>query len=469
MIAAFPELAAAPMLWCASSSSGVIRPDGTTTGLTGHRIYIPVMNSSLILEAGKAMEKRLWAEGLGRIKISISGNPLRRCLIDTCVYRPEHLDFVAKPTLGPGLKREVPDPIIVGDPNAQFDLQRVIDANTPDVAKRAKTNYRKQFAKKQDEIQRIRAAWLEKQCKQYEQKTTMSREHVRLNLMKIFEDQTLPLFFSLITAEGEEITVSELWDDPKKYDKQRFHDPLEPDYRNDPRIAYLRMLDVKEPYIYSHAHGGCRYKLEAPRVVVEIVKGNVHQLKMQCMAVLSKSGDFFSYGSDKPVMAQVMKWGKLKVLDAMWMTDELDRRIEFRQVMGSGSSRKSVPADTPSGVSASLLTNFIKFKGFPPLEAVIQDPILRLDGSLLNTPGYDSQTKLYLVDRPGSSFSIPVNPSQEEAADCGQRAVGAIRRIPLVWCGRPWGSLRRRVNRLPAPDFADRAWVSFRCPDGGYR
>ena len=193
------------------------------------------------------------------------------------------------------------------------------------------------------------------------------------------------------------------------------------------------MLDVKEPYIYSHAHGGCRYKLEAPRVVVEIVKGNVHQLKMQCMAVLSKSGDFFSYGSDKPVMAQVMKWGKLKVLDAMWMTDELDRRIEFRQVMGSGSSRKSVPADTPSGVSASLLTNFIKFKGFPPLEAVIQDPILRLDGSLLNTPGYDSQTKLYLVDRPGSSFSIPVNPSQEEAATAVNVLWAPFAEFP--WCG----------------------------------
>lgn len=408
------SLVDATMLRSASSSSGIILPDGTSMGLVGQRIYIPVNNASLIPAAGEALWTLLAAEGYCWVIISKSGRFLRRTLIDRCVFQPERLDFVAPPNLGPGLSRKVPEPYILGDPNVRFDLTRLIDVVKQEDRDRAEENYRRIKQALEPKRKAIHEAWLNEEGKKYEQRTNMSWDQVRLNLMKIFEDRTLPLFFSLITSDGTEVTVSELWDDPKKYDKQRFHDPLEPDYRNDPRIAYLRMLDVKEPYIYSHAHGGCRYKLEAPRVRVEIAKGQGPQIRDQCMGVLIESQNLYCLGNKGP-MVHVSNRGHLEVVDPMWLTDKLERWIDFVQVRGVGASRHLEPADAPYRLAGELLKTFRNYSGFQIIEAVIRHPTLLPDGSLLTTSGYDPQSKLFLAAPEGSSFYIPVNPSLEEA------------------------------------------------------
>ncbi len=55
LIAAAPALADAPMLWRPSASAGCVGPDGSVlSGLTRHRLYIPVVDATLIPEAGKA-------------------------------------------------------------------------------------------------------------------------------------------------------------------------------------------------------------------------------------------------------------------------------------------------------------------------------------------------------------------------------------------------------------------------------
>lgn len=51
---------------------------------------------------------------------------------------------------------------------------------------------------------------------------------------------------------------------------------------------------------------------------------------------------------------------------------------------------------------------------FPPLEGIIQVPALRLDGTVLNQPGYDHQTRLYYINPPDLLVpTIPENPSQD--------------------------------------------------------
>ena len=66
LIAAAPVLADAPMLWRPSASAGCVSPDSSIlSGLTRHRLYIPVADAALIPEAGKALEALLWATLLG--------------------------------------------------------------------------------------------------------------------------------------------------------------------------------------------------------------------------------------------------------------------------------------------------------------------------------------------------------------------------------------------------------------------
>ncbi len=408
-----PPLVDATMMRSQSSSSGIILPDGTTTGLVGQRIYIPVEKASQIPAAGEALGILLAANGHCWVKISKSGRFLRCTLIDLSVFQPERLDYVAPPTLDSGLSRKVREPYIVGDPNVRFDLTRLIDAVTQQDRDRAEANYRKIEQALEPKRKAIHEAWLDEQGKKYAQRNKMSPEQVRLNLIKLAADRTLPLFFVLITSDGTEVTVREIWENPAKWHGHRFHDPEEPDYRNDPRIAVLRMIGVKEPYIYSHAHGGSRYKLEASRVIVEIAKGNGPQIRDQCMAVLIKSGELFRFG-DKGPMVHITTNSDLVMVEPAWLTDKLERLIEFRQVRGSGSSLQSEPADAPYRLGGDLLKNFSNYSEFQIIEAVIRHPTLLLDGSLLTTPGYDPKSKLFLAAPSGSSFSIPLNPSQEE-------------------------------------------------------
>jgi hypothetical protein len=52
---------------------------------------------------------------------------------------------------------------------------------------------------------------------------------------------------------------------------------------------------------------------------------------------------------------------------------------------------------------------------FPALEAVVEAPIMRPDGTIFDTPGYDPQTRLYY--RPVAGFDVPPIPDAPTAAD----------------------------------------------------
>jgi hypothetical protein len=117
LIAATPALADAPMLWRPSASAGCVDPDGgILTGLTRHRLYIPVSDATLIPEAGKALEALLWATpGAGWCDIGTAGQRLPRCLVDVSVWQPERLDFAGPSVLVDGVTRAGVDGVIYGD------------------------------------------------------------------------------------------------------------------------------------------------------------------------------------------------------------------------------------------------------------------------------------------------------------------------------------------------------------------
>jgi hypothetical protein len=55
---------------------------------------------------------------------------------------------------------------------------------------------------------------------------------------------------------------------------------------------------------------------------------------------------------------------------------------------------------------------------FPPLEGIICAPTLRPDGSILDTPGYDLDTGLYLYLAPGQFPPMPHDPTVDDARLC---------------------------------------------------
>lgn len=107
LIAAAPALADAPMPWRPSASAGCVAPDGSVlSDLTRHRLYIPVVDATLIPEAGKALEALLWATpGAGWCDIGVAGQRLPRCLVDVSVWQPERLNFAGPSLLVDGVTR----------------------------------------------------------------------------------------------------------------------------------------------------------------------------------------------------------------------------------------------------------------------------------------------------------------------------------------------------------------------------
>ena len=56
---------------------------------------------------------------------------------------------------------------------------------------------------------------------------------------------------------------------------------------------------------------------------------------------------------------------------------------------------------------------------FPPLRGIVEVPVLRPDGSILENRGYDPTTKLYYHPLPGLTLApIPLSPNQQDAVNC---------------------------------------------------
>mgnify|MGYP001589048874 CR=1 FL=1 len=69
---------------------------------------------------------------------------------------------------------------------------------------------------------------------------------------------------------------------------------------------------------------------------------------------------------------------------------------------------------------------------FPPLTSIMSTPTLRPDGSLLDRPGYDAATGLYLNWDSIQFPAIPAQPSRDQASDAFQDLLEPFREFPLA-------------------------------------
>ena len=79
---------------------------------------------------------------------------------------------------------------------------------------------------------------------------------------------------------------------------------------------------------------------------------------------------------------------------------------------------------------------------FPPLDAVTASPIVRTDGTIISTPGYDAPTRLYYL--PESTFKLPQIPDAPTPA----HIKAALDLIEDVIADFPWVSPSDRVNAI---------------------
>lgn len=93
--------------------------------------------------------------------------------------------------------------------------------------------------------------------------------------------------------------------------------------------------------------------------------------------------------------------------------------------------RKEVPP--PLDVARNIQSRDPASWGFPVLEAVVEAPTLRPDGTVLSQPGYDAASRLYLVPSPGmEDIDVPEQPCSDHIDVALEVIRDAIGDFPFV-------------------------------------
>ncbi len=433
MIAA-PILALAPMLWRPSASAGCLHPNGQPlTAVDRHRLYIPVQDTSLIPEAGKALTDLLWATpGDGWVDIGAAGQALMRCLVDTNVFQPERLDFAAPPVLENGVTRPNTTGVIYGQEDGLFDLRLLIDGVTPAIRKDAEAARKAARTAAKPVCTEQAKKWAAEHAP-----VLAARRGVKLaQAVNVLERASLYSVlmgdFELFCSDGTTVTVAQLLDNPQRFNGTRYADPLDPN--DDHRVAVARLLNGGRPDIYSHRHGGMRYELRRQSARVQIGRGLRIDSTDAVLRVLSERSELFDYG-DKAIAYVANQ--KASPVGCDWLLDHMGRVVDFYSVKvnldesGHQSSIKEIAEDAPQSVASAIMAKHGS-RNFRRLAAVCSAPILRPDGSVLDTPGHDEKTGLLYVTSETHPLSVPLSPTVADALDALALLWRPFREFPVV-------------------------------------
>lgn len=117
-------------------------------------------------------------------------------------------------------------------------------------------------------------------------------------------------------------------------------------------------------------------------------------------------------------------------VDQAQMLSLMDRTANW--VKWNGRKKANTPACPPAWIATQILAR--REWPFPYLEGVIETPTIRLDGSILDRPGYDKRTGLLYEPIPGSEIwpAIPARPTQEEAKAAAATLLVVVKDFPFV-------------------------------------
>lgn len=240
-------------------------------GVSGQRLYIPVLDARDIPRTGQALFERLWLVGFGRYELSKSGAFLSRALIDASVFQPERLDFCGGAECGAGLAQRLPDLVVLNPATPYLDTAQILDLSAEERATLDALMERER-ERLHAEQACVREAWItERVTERLAQRPESEHAEARPRLERVYrqaaEGGWLGLDFDLTVVKKagkarKTLTVQEVLRDRVAWHEATTCDPLEPDYPNgQTRLVGWLNLRARPPYLQSQAHGGVRYWL----------------------------------------------------------------------------------------------------------------------------------------------------------------------------------------------------------------
>lgn len=357
-----PPLAGTGMVQWFSASSFVRKPDGSFhSEVQGQRIWIPIQDASDIPRAGQILYDRLWLAGFGRMDISKNGQTLERSLIDSSVWQPERLDFVAGARCLGGLVQERPAPRVIEG--------SILDSwvALPDLA--------------------------EDESRQLSEIKSRLRQRSALRLPGVVPEtgQTSILYGkqTIILENGTHITVKDVLTRPDTLDGSLTRDPLEPDYQGG-KVCGKLFLSQKESILHSFAHGGRSYRLLSQDGTINIRPGQTAEAVTESFKLLRDSGLFVSTCG----LCTVDKGEGAATIRPMCEA-RLQNFVGKQLIFEREEKKQPQRIDPPLPLIKQMLAT-AREHGLPKLEGIARLPMLTLDGVLHDRPGYNPIARCYL-------------------------------------------------------------------------
>lgn len=97
---------------------------------------------------------------------------------------------------------------------------------------------------------------------------------------------------------------------------------------------------------------------------------------------------------------------------------------------GEEGELESVPSHPPTWAVAATAARG-DWPTVRPIETVIESPILRPDGSIMNEPGYDAKTGILFEAEEDTNWDIPVSPTPRDATNAAERLLDIVADFPF--------------------------------------
>ncbi len=155
-------------------------------------------------------------------------------------------------------------------------------------------------------------------------------------------------------------------------------------------------------------------------------------------ALIASNPDFYRYGGQlvRPVVEEVpaadmtrTKVHRLAPVSRPYLIEAFTKVAQWQRF--DRRSEEWVNVDCPSHIAETYLAREGEWR-LPPLVGIINAPMLRADGTLLDQPGYDARTGL-LFRSDGTKFErVPDRPTREDAERAILLFEDLIRTFPFV-------------------------------------
>ena len=428
---AVPALRDVAMLWWPSASSHIrdTSTDEDLTGLRGQRLYVMVADGQDIPRAGKIIADRLWLAGHGYVKVSASGSLLPRTLVDTMVWQPSRLDFAAGAQCEGPLVQDRGEPMLIAGTTEMLDTRACFPISRATRWLRLAPSMRRPRPRKPKRRRQRVNAWLEARARDVlgPDATEVDLKHAKHVALSALETGQLSGDYVLHVIEKggvSSVSVADILGDPARFHRAKTLDAIEPDYDGGRAVGML-FLNGPTKRLHSFARGEKTYTLTRNVIDVFLPSGRLAGVVDETLKHMRQHPALFDFGDE----LVLQDGGRLHVLNEHGLNQLLGSMIQYWNIDKHNKSRDCNP---PAALAKRILALQSR-RALKKLTGVITAPTLRLDGSVLDRPGFDEATGLYLHRKPDAEhLDIPLTPSPGEVCAALDRLWLPFKDFPFV-------------------------------------